>query len=674
LFKLIRDTSKFDDFKSQISGYDKFYAADVTEKQFFGFPMDPILSVEKRLISSKVKSIAYFSMEYGLTPSFYNQFQEKKPTHEENWIRHRQVFSNDWSKDKGYDVEGNRLLDIPIYGGGLGVLAGDTIKSAADLGLPFVGVGILWNKGYFLQRFVHEQGQVADHVEWDPCSYPGLLPLDFLVKVDTKEGPLHLLLWKYYVYSHNRKQVCPLILLDSDVDENHDHFKRVTDQLYRSDSVWWKIFQRSILGIGGMKALDSLGYQIQCYHLNEGHAAFAILEQYLSLENKSTFEKERRKFVFTCHTPVAAGHDRFKLHDVANILTDEYIDAAKLFGREREDCDDVNLTHLALRNCRHCNAVSAKHGEVMNIQFPDFKDKLAAITNGVHVPTWVSDSFAQLFDRYELTFRGWRDSSKELANVYGLRSDQEFRRNLFQAHLTNKRQLANILEHWEIKEDVLTIGWARRVAGYKRPSLIFQNIEELVRLSNEVGRLQIILAGKAHPCDDVGGRYIDEILRYIDQLKDRGKNLKVLILGNYDTYLGRLLTSSVDVWLNNPLPPFEASGTSGMKAILNGVLQLSTLDGWIVEAADNDIGWIFGFRHEGADIGNEHELRMQEDAADLYRNLQQVMQMYYRTYSWGEINLKSPWIDKMINCLKTSAYFSSQRMVQQYQEKMWSDI
>ena len=237
-------------------------------------------------------------MEYGIAPSIYNTFRLSRPMNEKNQFFTHEVFSNYWLCDYLFKIQIDKMLDIPIYGGGLGVLAGDTIKSAADLDLPVVAIGVLWNKGYFKQSFWYKHGQMPEALQWDPSTYPGLIPLKNIIELDTKEGPLFIRLWKYYVYSFDKKSTCPLVLLDSNLEQNSDHFQKLTDQLYRSDDVWWKIFQRSILGIGGMKALESLGYNIDCYHLNEGHAAFALLEKYVSLQDKSQMGEYKKKIRF----------------------------------------------------------------------------------------------------------------------------------------------------------------------------------------------------------------------------------------------------------------------------------------------------------------------------------------------------------------------------------------
>jgi starch phosphorylase len=229
-----------------------------------------------------------------------------------------------------------------------------------------------------------------------------------------------------------------------------------------------------------------------------------------------------------------------------------------------------------------------------------------------------------------------------------------------------------IINHWELKENVMTIAWARRIASYKRPALIFHDTKRLISLAEKHGPIQILFAGKAHPNDDIGGSHIQMILDHIDALNEYKDLVKVLILENYDTYFGKLLTNSVDVWLNNPLPPFEASGTSGRKAIINGVLQASTLDGWVVEAEEDDIGWIFGYRHTGTELGSEADSRFDEDSDALYQTLEDILILYYQMNKNGEIDVKSVWIDKMIHCIARSAFFNTQRLVKQYNELMWT--
>lgn len=667
----VNKTYSYQDFIDSIEAYSKNYANDINEENYFGFPTSTILAAEQSLFAENVKSVAYFSMEYGIAPSIYNSFKLNRPLDEHNQFFQHEVFSNHWLCDYLFKIHIDKMLDIPIYGGGLGVLAGDAIKSSADLGYSVVGLGVLWNKGYFKQNFWYKHGQVPEELTWNPHTYPGLIPLKNIITINTNEGPLSLRLWKYYVYSYDKKSACPIILLDSNLPQNSEHFRKLTDQLYRSDDVWWKLYQRCILGIGGVKALESLGYSIDCYHLNEGHAAFALLEKYVTMADKNQIQELQKKFVYTCHTPVAAGHDRFPIHDVARILSQDYVEAARKFGRENEHTDQINLTYMALNNCPKVNAVAKKHGEIMRMQFPAYADKVVSITNGIHIHTWISESFRQLFDLYGKTLGDWKKNPGNLTRVADLSKDEAFRANLFNAHQSNKRNLIEVVKQWGLREDVFTLGWARRIAGYKRPALIFHKIDQILKLAYNVGPIQIILAGKAHPNDNIGSAHIDEILSHIDQLNDHKDVIKVLILENYDTYFGKLLTNSVDVWLNNPLPPFEASGTSGMKAIANGVLQLSTLDGWVVEAEHDNIGWIFGYKHQGPDIGSESNLRLDEDSQSLCESMEEVVKLYYQTYNKGKLDIQSPWIDKMINCVVRSAFFNTHRMMQEYHDKMW---
>jgi len=661
----------YKDLIESIKGFSESYQADINSDNYFGFPIKPLFDSEEDLLSNKTKSIAYFSMEFGIAPSIYNSFQLTRPMSKKNQFYTHEVFSNYWLCDYLFKIHIDKMLDIPIYGGGLGVLAGDAIKSSADLGFSVVGIGILWNKGYFKQNFWYKHGQVPEELTWDPSTYPGLIPLKNIVTIDTKEGPIHLRLWKYYVYSYDKKHACPIVLLDSNLAENSPSFQKLTDQLYRSDDVWWKICQRVILGIGGMKALKSLGYMIDRYHLNEGHAAFAIAENYVQLDNKEHFKDHQKKFAYTCHTPVEAGHDRFSIDDVERILNDEYVKVASQLGKESSESDLINLTYMCLNSCEKVNAVAVKHGEITRLQFPDFKSKIQSITNGIHIHTWLSEHFKNLFDKYQTVLGNWRDHPEHLHKITELRDNQQFREDIFNAHQANKKNLIDTLHHWQLREDVCTIGWARRIAGYKRPALIFHNVDEILKIAYDIGPLQIILAGKAHPNDDIGSAHIEEILDHIDQLNKHKDVVKVLILENYDTYFGKLLTNSVDIWLNNPLPPFEASGTSGMKAILNGVVQLSTSDGWVVEAEKDDIGWIFGYKHIGSEVGHEMELRLDEDSEALYNSLSDATRLYYQTNQSGTINTKSPWIDKMINCVAKSSFFNTQRMMQQYKKEMW---
>lgn len=652
-----------------IEGFEQNYHGDINGETFFGFPFEPILRAEENLLNPATRSVGYFSMEYGLSCNTYNVLQSVKPESEKNSAWEHHVFSNLRAIDYYVSVDAEHKLDLPIYSGGLGVLAGDTLKSAADRGTPIIAVGILWNKGYFKQNFWFKNGQIPEENEWDPANYPGLVPLKTRVEIKLKKETIYLKLWKYFVYSFDKKHVVPLILLDSNLEENSEFARKATGQLYKSDNAEWKIYQRIILGTGGMMALEKLGYFIDTFHLNEGHAAFAFIEK-AKQAPEADIEKLKHHFAYTCHTPVAAGHDRFQKKALQDILRDEDFSLIKKYGQDSQYGDVINLTELAMNTCAHVNAVAQKHGEVTRLQFPQYKDKIQAITNGVHSPTWISEPFTALFDGTP-ALSDWRKDPASLQNILQLKDDVPFREKLWAAHQENKKALATVLRSWKIEADVFTVCWARRIAAYKRPSLILQDVGKLLDIAKRVGPVQIIFAGKAHPKDDLGFTYVNDMLSTIDSLEKSRNLIRVMMLENYDTYFGKLLSSSVDVWLNNPLPPFEASGTSGMKAILNGVLQLSTLDGWVVEAADKNLGWIFGWRHEGTEIGDERNLRLKEDSTQLYEMLEKIMTIYYRTHQNGSVDPYSDWITKMIYAIAGASFFNTDRMIAEYEKKIW---
>ena len=654
-----------------IETFDKQYSEDIAEEYFFGFALAPLVEAEENLLSPKKKSVAYFSMEYGLSSNIYNPFFQKKSIGEKNRAIEHRVFSNLRAIDYYVSIRTGHLLDLPIYSGGLGVLAGDTLKSCADRGVSLAAIGILWNKGYFKQNFWFKDGQMPEENNWDPLSYPGLVPLKTRVEIPLKKETIHLRLWKYFVYSFDHKRVVPLVLLDSNLEENSQTAQKLTNQLYKSDNIEWKILQRAILGIGGMKALEKLGYSIDKYHLNEGHAALAFIEkakQFIS----GDLQQLKERFAYTCHTPVAAGHDRFWKKNFQEIFPDEEFALIKKFGQDPEYPDQINLTQLAINTCQTINAVAKKHGEVTRAQFPQAKDRIQSITNGIHTHTWISAPVATVLDSSGDDLKDWRKNPAILKNVLALKENSSFRLKLWEAHQANKKILCQLLKSWRLDPDIFTIAWARRIAAYKRPSLILQDVNKLVEIAERIGPIQIIFAGKAHPKDDVGFTYVNEMLATIDSLENKRDLIRVMMLENYDTYFGKLLTSSVDVWLNNPLPPFEASGTSGMKAILNGVLQLSTLDGWVVEAADKNIGWIFGWQHHTKEIGDEKNLRLKEDSSLLYEMLEKIIKLYYETNQKGRVNLDSDWITKMIHAVSQGATYSTGRMVEEYQNKIWS--
>jgi len=645
------------------------YLKDISEDKFFGFPLQPVVEAENALLSKEKPSVAYFSMEYGLAPSIYHTFNTVNPVAKTNVLSNHEVFSNMKDMDYYHFLPVKKILDLPIYSGGLGVLAGDSLKSAADLGISLAAIGILWNKGYFQQKFwFRSGGQAPEELSWDPESYPGLIPLTPRIDITLSGQKLNLKLWKYYVYSYDLKRAVPLILLDADLKESPDYFRELTYQLYRSANNWIRIAQRMILGMGGVKALQALGYSINKYHLNEGHAALAFIE----MAKGKNPEDLKKNFAYTCHTPVEAGHDRFDLQELSAALGPEGTEIVKKYGRDEQNPSVANLTLLAMNTCNHVNAVARKHGEITRLQFPQHKEKIKSITNGVHTFTWISKPISELLKKYKREIGDWETDPTLLKNVSNLKSNSDFRKELWNAHLENKRALAKSLEYWYFDENTFTLAWARRIAPYKRPSLLLQDTNRLVEIARKRGPLQIIIAGKAHPADVPASIHMEEMLEKITMLNGERKNLRICFLENYDTYFAKMLTSSVDVWLNNPLPPFEASGTSGMKAIHNGVLQLSTLDGWVVEAADKKIGRIFGYVPRPGEIGSESDLKLDQDSKELYKNLEEMVSLYYKTISGGIKFEGSEWIEMMINCIAEAGYFNTHRMVSEYNQIAWT--
>ncbi|MDD5019301.1 MAG: alpha-glucan family phosphorylase [Candidatus Omnitrophica bacterium] len=653
-----------------IKDYDSRYAADIRDDAYFTFPVGPILEAERALLSGQAGTIAYFSMEYGLATSIYNVYGSARPVSDDNKMTENEVFSNERIPDYLFSLKVDALVDLPIYSGGLGVLAGDTVKTAADMKLPMVAIGILWSKGYFKQRFWFKFGQLPEEMKWDPETFPGLIPLEEKVKLELKNKVIYLRLWKYYVFSRTRDHVVPLVLLDSNVEENDEAGRRLTDKLYRSDDVSGRILQRLILGMGGIRALAALKYPVRIHHLNEGHAAFAFVRKAGDTPG-ADLEALKSQFAYTCHTPVPAGHDRFSVGECETYLESQDMALVKTFGLEDAKSTVVNLTILAMNTSSSINAVSWKHGEVMKLQFPDYQDRIKAITNGVHFPTWVSAPILKVLDAFAKQMGDYRRDPELLKNVLSLKEDQAFRKGLWQAHQENKKVLASLLSRWRFKEDALTVVWARRIAAYKRPSLLLQDIERLMDIARRIGPLQVLFAGKAHPNDNMAFTYVNEIMNTIDKTQTSGGLLKIMILENYDIYIAKALVSCVDIWLNNPLPPYEASGTSGMKAIANAVPQLSTVDGWVVEAKDSGIGKFFGYEDDGRGYTDGLTLRLNEDARALYAALEEMARLYYDTQKNGEINTQSAWIDMMIHCLAAAGRFNTFRMLNEYRSKVW---
>lgn len=542
---------------------------------------------------------------------------------------------------------------IPTYSGGLGVLAGDTIRSAADLKVPMVAVTLLHRKGYFNQKLDNAGLQTEEPVEWliEKCLKKETAKTT--VTIEKRMVELHV--WRYDV-TGTTGHIVPVYLLDSSSEVNSDYDRSLTDSLYGGDRRY-RLCQEVILGIGGLRMLRELGYRdLERYHLNEGHAALLTLELLNEVKEEAKHKKTtdadlakvREQCVFTTHTPVPAGHDQFDVELAKNVMGEN---ACK--NGERFCLDNVlNMTYLALELSDYVNGVAKKHTEVSRYMFANYT--IDSITNGVHAATWTSEPFQKLYDRY---IPGWKEDNFSLRSAFSIP-----RRGIWLAHEDAKYKLINYVNETtnaQLALDSLTFGFARRAAPYKRAQLVFHNPERLIKIAEKHGPMQFVFAGKAHPNDSAGKQIIQEIFKAKELLKNK---IKIVYLPNYNMELGLLLTSGVDIWLNNPIPPREASGTSGMKAALNGVPSLSILDGWWIEGCIEGLtGWSFG--EAARDLNSPNHV--EADADSLYKKLEkEVVPAFYR------------WRDDFIQIMQhtialNGSFFNTHRMMQQYVVKAY---
>jgi len=562
---------------------------------------------------------------------------------------------------------------LPTYSGGLGVLAGDTIRSAADLRVPLVAVTLLHRKGYFYQRLDANGWQTEEPVEWVVEDSLEEMPPRVTVKLEGR--PVQVRAWKYEVKGISGFTV-PVYLLDCDLPENTEWDGKLTHYLYGGDA-WYRLCQETVLGIGGVRMLRSLGYNsLTRFHMNEGHASLLTIELLYEQARKAgrktivaeDLEAVREQCIFTTHTPVPAGHDQFPIEmvqrlmaqpeirlDLSNVLVASFAnhvvrrgDGSAVGQNPIGGADMLNMTYLALNLSHYVNGVAKKHAEVSRHMFAEYQ--VDAITNGVHAATWTSPAFQALFDRY---ITGWREDNFSLRYALGIASPE-----VWQAHCTAKRELVQYVNRETnagLDVDVLTLGFARRAATYKRADLLFRDLDRLRGIAAKAGRLQIIYAGKAHPQDQEGKQVIQRIFQARDMLRS---DIRICYLPNYDMDLARRLLAGVDVWLNTPEPPMEASGTSGMKAALNGVPSLSTLDGWWIEGCIEGVtGWALGERCEvTANPGD----RAACDAASLYDKLEGVVIPLF----YGD---RERFLDVMRHAIALNgSFFNTQRMMLQY--------
>ena len=539
---------------------------------------------------------------------------------------------------------------VPTYSGGLGVLAGDTIRSAADLKVPMVAVTLLHRKGYFGQRLSPDGEQREEPVEWIIEDFLKEMLPRASVKIEGRI--IHLRAWRYEVKGVSNFEV-PVYFLDTDLPENSEWDRRLTDFLYGGDP-YYRLCQEVILGIGGVRILRALGFdRIERYHMNEGHSGLLTVEL-LDEEAKKggresitheDIERVREKCVFTTHTPVPAGHDQFPLDLVNRVLEHRKI----IFEMKEVFCCEnlLNMTYLALNLSRYINGVAKKHGEVSRLMFAGYS--IDSITNGVHAATWVSGPFEKLYDRY---IPEWREDNFSFRYALSIPKEE-----IWRAHQEVKKRLINLVNGetgGEMDAGVLTIGFARRATPYKRGDLLFTDMGRLKSISSKASSFQIVYAGKAHPQDQGGKELIKRIVQAKEQLKS---DVRIAYLENYDMELGKMITSGVDLWLNTPQPPMEASGTSGMKAALNGVPSLSVLDGWWIEG---HIEGVTGWAIEEARGGDEEGSSSSKDVLSLYDKLEHViLPLFYRD--------RDRFIDVMRNAIAINgSFFNTHRMMQEY--------
>jgi len=541
--------------------------------------------------------------------------------------------------------------DIPTYSGGLGVLAGDTLRSAADLEMPVVAVTLVSRLGYFRQTIDDQGGQSEGPEAWKPEKYAHALSAKIAVPIE--DHSVWVGGWLYVLEGHMGGRQ-PVLLLDTNLDENTEEDRQITDRLYGGNNAY-RLKQEIVLGVGGLRLLHALDFNVRQYHLNEGHSALLTLE----LLRRHAYAADdlqpgeapydvpavRGMCNFTTHTPVEAGQDKFP-YELAHRLLDDFVDNETLLALAGQD--ELNLTRLAMNMSDYVNGVAKRHAEVSRRMFPGYR--VQAITNGVHPHSWASIPFRKLYDAH---LPGWCHEPEQLVRADCCIPKQE----VWQAHSEAKVELIAMVEATcgiQLDATIPTLGFARRMTAYKRPDLLFQDIRRL----REIARrrpFQIVLAGKAHPRDEAGKELIRQLHGYMRQLAGE---IPIVFLPGYDMEIALNLVSGADIWLNTPLKPFEASGTSGMKAAFNGVPNLSVLDGWWVEGCIEGVtGWAIG---DSCDSDDSCDIANKNDAVSLYNKLEDiVLPLYYDN--------RDGWISVMQGAIsKNASIFNSHRMMRRY--------
>ncbi|HEY6093560.1 MAG TPA: alpha-glucan family phosphorylase [Gallionellaceae bacterium] len=553
---------------------------------------------------------------------------------------------------------------MPTYAGGLGILAGDTVHSAADLGIHMVAVTLLHRKGYFRQHLDASGWQSEEDADWPVAELLREMEPRCTVEIEGREVQVRA--WQYEVRGTSG-YVVPVYFLDTDIEQNAQQDRAITDHLYGGDQRY-RLCQELVLGIGGIRMLRALGYgDIARYHMNEGHAALLILElayelarqawdlSYEPVQHKVRAEMQqlvRAKCIFTTHTSVPAGHDKLPLALLHQVITGYHGAFSEL---EPVFCPDgeLNMTYLALENSHYINGVAKSHGKVTQQLFSKYD--IHSITNGVHLATWAAPPMQKLFDE---RIPGWREDNASLRYALNIP-----KRDVWLAHRETKQALVekvNGLTGAGFELDVFTIGFARRAAEYKRADLLFHDLDRLIDIAHHGAPFQLVYAGKAHPQDTAG----KQIIRHIHEIKERlNGRIRLVYLENYDIDLARLLTAGVDLWLNTPQPPLEASGTSGMKAAINGVPSFSILDGWWEEGCIEGVtGWAIGRERSASLAGGDSRA---EDAQALYNKLEMIILPMYS-------NERDRYMEVMRHAIALNgSFFNTERMLTQYITKAY---
>ena len=641
-----------------------------------------LLKETKRL--EKVLQNPEFLKHYKYVNAFFKHYLEKHSVYSDRFKKPIVFFSPEYGLH-------HSLL---IYAGGLGFLAGDILKESSDLDFPLIGIGFMYPQGYVKQRIRNDGWQENLEADIDKESMPARRLLD------EKGNPI-----KGYVYCKNEKVYfdvwlvevgkTKLYLLDTNVEENTPWNREISSQLYTADKLL-RLKQQIVLGFGGLMLLEKLGIEPGGFHINEDYPSFALLAHLLKkVKEGKSFEEAlqltREISLFTTHTPLRAAVNVYPFH----MIEEQFLFVKELYGLPVEKilalgtADDnpsegFNATVMAMKLSKYINAVSKRHAEVTKkiwaFLWKDREPPIGYVTNGVHLPTWVSEEVRKLYDKY---------LGEEWIEIHDKNSvwemvDEIPDEELWEVHQRNKERLLEhikerarnrwakekadpsiiIAEGLFLEADVLTIGFARRMTAYKRPDLIFYDVERLIRLVTDAERpIQIIFAGKAHPADIEGKRIIQRIFNFARDVRFEGR---IAFVEDYDELLAHYLVSGVDVWLNNPLPPLEACGTSGMKASMNGVIHFSILDGWWVEGYNGKNGWAFGDKEVQGD-------RNPLDANSIYEILErEIVPLYYER---DEEGIPRRWVKKMKEAIKSVApRFNSMRMVKEYIDKYYSKI